>query len=493
MSEIRTLRDGDIDVLPRTVASAVQTADGSTVEDKLNSAGGSGKRTVRFTIGTSTNGWTSADCDYLCDGTDDQIEINNAIQALPTTGGEIKILDGTYNITATISVNKNNVKISGNGATTILKRMWDSSSKEGVITSTGGQEGCCINYLQIDGNKTVYTNFNNCGIFIQSKNNIITKIISNNNNYGIYLSDGDNNTITGNTCNSNNTYSIYLFNTNNNIITGNICNSNDTYGIHLSNSDNNTITSNTCNSNDYGIYLSNSEDNTITGNTCISNNNYGIYLQNFNNNNTITGNTCVSNNNYGISLSNSEDNTITGNTCNSNGYGIYLSNSNTNDNNTITGNMCNDNTYQGIYMSCNNCVITGNICNNNDYGMYLSNADNNTITGNTCNNNNTCGINIAGDNNTITGNTCLRGTGQTSDYTSSQYTIKIGTASNYNLIANNIIMGKNVVNQSTSGGNSIYGNKWNDSIDIPKITNGTSDLTAGVSELPTGQIYLVYE
>ena len=37
MSEIRTLRDGDIDVLPRTVASAVQTADGSTVEDKLNS------------------------------------------------------------------------------------------------------------------------------------------------------------------------------------------------------------------------------------------------------------------------------------------------------------------------------------------------------------------------------------------------------------------------------------------------------------------------
>ena len=63
-------------------------------------------------------------------------------------------------------MNKNNVKISGNGATTILKRMWDSSSKEGVITSTGGQEGCCINYLQIDGNKTVYTNFNNCGIFI---------------------------------------------------------------------------------------------------------------------------------------------------------------------------------------------------------------------------------------------------------------------------------------------------------------------------------------
>ena len=28
-----------------------------------------GKRTARFSIGTSTNGWTANDCDYLCDGT----------------------------------------------------------------------------------------------------------------------------------------------------------------------------------------------------------------------------------------------------------------------------------------------------------------------------------------------------------------------------------------------------------------------------------------
>lgn len=45
-----------------------------------------GKRTARFSIGTSTNGWTANDCDYLCDGTDDQVEINAAIQALPSGG-----------------------------------------------------------------------------------------------------------------------------------------------------------------------------------------------------------------------------------------------------------------------------------------------------------------------------------------------------------------------------------------------------------------------
>ena len=52
-----------------------------------------------------------ADCDYLCDGTADQTEINAAINRfLPATGGEIVILDGTYNITAKIDVTKDNVK-----------------------------------------------------------------------------------------------------------------------------------------------------------------------------------------------------------------------------------------------------------------------------------------------------------------------------------------------------------------------------------------------
>ena len=36
------------------------------------------KRTARFVVGTSTSGWTEKDCDYLCDGTADQVEINNA-------------------------------------------------------------------------------------------------------------------------------------------------------------------------------------------------------------------------------------------------------------------------------------------------------------------------------------------------------------------------------------------------------------------------------
>ena len=404
-------------------------------------SGGAGKRTCRFVVGTSTAGWTESDCDYLCDGTDDQVEINAAIQALPSGGGEIVILDGTYNITATIAMDKDNVKLSGNGNATVLRRMWDSSTGEGVITITATNGGCCVENIFIDGNNSVYSSSSNYGIYLysSSNNNTITGNTCNNNNNGIGLSSSSNNTITGNTCNNNNNSGIYLYSSsNNNTITGNTCNNNNNYGIYLPSSNNNTITGNTCNNNYNGIELySSSNNNTITGNTC--NNNYnGIELYS-SNNNTITGNTC--NNNYnGIELSSSSNNnTITGNTCNNNNNGIELSSSS--NNNTITGNTCNNNNNSGIYLySSNNNTITGNTCNNNYNGIELYSSSNN---------------------NTITGNTCIRGEGTSSDYTSSQYTIRLnGATNNYNLISSNNIMGKNYTSGGGTG-NTFVNNKYN--------------------------------
>lgn len=94
--------------------------------DSQGTGGGSGNRTCRFVIGTAAAGWTAADCDYLCDGTDDDLEIQAAIDALPAAGGEIVILDGTYNLsgpiqTLTSTIVKPTV-IRGNGSMTELKR-----------------------------------------------------------------------------------------------------------------------------------------------------------------------------------------------------------------------------------------------------------------------------------------------------------------------------------------------------------------------------------
>lgn len=303
-------------------------------------SGGGGKRVCRFTVGTSTAGWTVNDCDYLCDGTDDQVEINAAIQALPSNGGEVVILDGTYNITATIVINKNNIMLSGNGNSTILKRMWNAGDNTTdlntrpviVVSATNG--GCCITKLSIDGNKNIYSaEFN----------------------YGICLNSSGNNIITGNTCNNNSAYAFYLNSSNNNAFTGNVCNNNNS-GFESSFSNNNVFIGNTCNDNNKnGIKLTLGNYNKFIGNTC-NNNNYGIYLDN-RSYNTITGNTCY-NNSYGISLNSSNNNAVTGNTCRNNIYGIQL-------------------------ISSDNNAVTGNTCYNNDYGIRLNSSTNNTVTGNT--------------------------------------------------------------------------------------------------------------
>lgn len=59
----------------------------------------SGKRTCRVTVGTATAGWTQADCDYLCDGTNDEEMLAAAISAVRTGGGgEVAVLAGQYNL-----------------------------------------------------------------------------------------------------------------------------------------------------------------------------------------------------------------------------------------------------------------------------------------------------------------------------------------------------------------------------------------------------------
>lgn len=117
-----------------------------------DSFGGAGKRACRFVVGTSTAGWTEDDCDYLCDGSADEVEINAAIQALPATGGEIVILDGTYTIKSTITLDKSGVLIRGNGLSTVLKRALTSS---GAVLAMSASEGrCSVCCLTVDSSST---------------------------------------------------------------------------------------------------------------------------------------------------------------------------------------------------------------------------------------------------------------------------------------------------------------------------------------------------
>lgn len=62
-----------------------------------------------------------AGANYLCDGTADDVEINAAITALPSTGGRIELSSGTFTINAAINTNKAGITLVGQGKNTIIK------------------------------------------------------------------------------------------------------------------------------------------------------------------------------------------------------------------------------------------------------------------------------------------------------------------------------------------------------------------------------------
>lgn len=154
--------------------------DGGLYVPKTGGGGGSGKRYARLVIGTSTAGWTAADCDYLCDGVNDQWEFEDAVNALPSTGGEIVVLDGTYIMGASFNIEKDNVSIKGNGASTVIQRGFDSRNyyPDEILGTVGiFSNNCCLDSITIDANKAAYSSENNRGILVNGNSNSIINCV----------------------------------------------------------------------------------------------------------------------------------------------------------------------------------------------------------------------------------------------------------------------------------------------------------------------------
>ena len=71
--------------------------------------------------------------DYKCDGKDDQVEIQKAIDKLPASGGMVELLEGTFNFGDSIEITKSNVTLRGAGKSTVLKHiptLWVKMTKD---------------------------------------------------------------------------------------------------------------------------------------------------------------------------------------------------------------------------------------------------------------------------------------------------------------------------------------------------------------------------
>ncbi len=97
----------------------------------------SDRRQATLTVAASDSLISSRRCaDYVCDGANDEVEIQAAITALPVAGGKVRLLEGLYNISAAMNL-KSNVTVSGMGRGTQLKLVADIAATSGMLNFPG--------------------------------------------------------------------------------------------------------------------------------------------------------------------------------------------------------------------------------------------------------------------------------------------------------------------------------------------------------------------
>ena len=103
--------------------------------------------------------------DYRCSGTGDQTTIQNAINALPSEGGSVALLEGTYHLSGTVTL-PSNVTLLALGTGAILKREFNStafyyqSGGTGLLTigdfGTTAITNVEVRGITFDGNVSTY-------------------------------------------------------------------------------------------------------------------------------------------------------------------------------------------------------------------------------------------------------------------------------------------------------------------------------------------------
>ena len=73
--------------------------------------------------------------DYVCDGVDDQVQVQQAIDSVSAAGGLVALLEGTFNFSGDVEITADNITIAGTGRSTILKHdptEWVKLARDGL-------------------------------------------------------------------------------------------------------------------------------------------------------------------------------------------------------------------------------------------------------------------------------------------------------------------------------------------------------------------------
>jgi len=304
-----------------------------------------------------------AQADYVCDATDDHVQIQAAIDALPATGGKVLLTEGTFNVESAITLDSYQT-LQGMGRNTILTT---TTADVDIIRATGGsgteKAGILLADFCVDGNAGEATN--DCGIEWEyvDHSKIMNVWAIDNGEHGIVLYECSDDIVIANDCNSNSDSGLYIYGSRLTVI-GNTCNSNTERGIYVTDTYDSTVSGNTCVGNTLeGIYSGCLYNSVVTQNTCNKNGTSGM-LGSFEECN-LGFNSCSYNEQHGLNLTGVADSGIVGNTCVGNSQGTT-------------------NTYDDIFAyGVDYCIISNNVCRAGDEtnkprcGINISDATSN--------------------------------------------------------------------------------------------------------------------
>jgi hypothetical protein len=278
--------------------------------------------TTKFIVGTTKSGCNKDSVDYLCDGADDQLEINGAINALPETGGTIELMAGTYKLSGPVTIaERSNIHIYGKDAVLCAKlagiesddplpsvdeysvfvldkanhcyvdvRCTADFKKHGSVRSNGVYLRHS-NYNTISGQQTNNAYNFSCGVYLDNschnlvwgyQGNTSESIFAGSESVGVYLVDSHYNKVGGMQGNSSGAlcYGVRLLSSTYNIVSGVQANGSmgvlspqptkhpaECFGVYLEKSDNNEINGrqeSTSETISYGVYVKESSGNSIT-------------------------------------------------------------------------------------------------------------------------------------------------------------------------------------------------------------------------------------
>lgn len=259
--------------------TAVDNNTTKQVDITFTGGSGGGARSVTLSVASST-ALNPSEYDYQCDGTADQVQINQAISDLPAGGGRIVLSEGTFTLSATVTMIKSNVILEGQGASTVILMPDTTTGFLNNITLSGSNTNMEVCSLMVDGDSNINGGY---GIYLASavsRSTIRNCYVKNTGFANIFVDGADYCSITNNTLDTTIPNSFFA-----NIegggsylnISENFCYGGDFSAIALYTGDNEFIQNNVCFTGNNDATISLADDNCIVSGNYIQSNNTNFF------------------------------------------------------------------------------------------------------------------------------------------------------------------------------------------------------------------------